>query len=100
MRCWVTAARAHGILGGPRGRQFELVAGDVVVPSAGTGDCNAGSDPDLLVVGAYPNAMRWDIRRGDPAERDPVQGRTDCWSRCGGGWPEGRLGPGWTGAAS
>jgi uncharacterized protein YjlB len=25
-----------------------------------------------LVVGAYPNGMRWDLRRGDPAERDQV----------------------------
>jgi uncharacterized protein YjlB len=39
---------------------------------AGTGHCNAGSSADLLVVGAYPNGMRWDLRRGDPAERDEV----------------------------
>lgn len=68
----IAAARANVILGGPHGRRFELVAGDVLVLPAGTGHCNAGSDPDLLVVGAYPNAMRWDIRRGDPDERDEV----------------------------
>jgi len=39
---------------------------------AGTGHCNAGSSVDLTVVGAYPNAMRWDLRRGDPAEREEV----------------------------
>jgi len=37
---------------------------------AGTGHCNAGSEPGLLVVGAYPDGMRWDLRRGDPAEHD------------------------------
>lgn len=60
------------ILGGPQGRRFTLTEGDVVVLPAGTGHCNAGSSPNLLVVGAYPNGMRWDLRRGDPAERDEV----------------------------
>lgn len=93
---------ANVILGGPQGRRFELLAGDVVALPAGTGHRNAGSDADLLVVGAYPNGMRWDIRRGDPGEReqvlaniarvplpdqDPVQGESgplvELWSRTG-----------------
>jgi uncharacterized protein YjlB len=36
------------------------------------GHCNAGSSADLVVVGAYPNGMRWDLRRGDPTEHDEV----------------------------
>jgi uncharacterized protein YjlB len=60
-------------LGGPSAsRQFEIRTGDVLVLPAGTGHCNAGSSADLLVVGAYPDAMSWDLRRGDPAEHDEV----------------------------
>jgi uncharacterized protein YjlB len=46
--------------------------GDVLVLPAGTGHCNAGSTDDLLVIGAYPDGMSWDLRRGDPAEHDEV----------------------------
>lgn len=67
----IATGGATVILGGPHGRRFELLAGDVVVLPAGTGHCNAGSDAGLLVVGAYPNGS-WDIRRGDPDERDEV----------------------------
>jgi uncharacterized protein YjlB len=94
----VVAGSAAVVLGGPHGSRFDLVGGDVVVLPAGTGHCNAGSSGDLLVVGAYPNGMSWDLRRGDPGEHgeaianiaavplpteDPVHGPggplTDLW---------------------
>jgi uncharacterized protein YjlB len=67
----IVAGSASVVLGGPSvGRRFDVAAGDVLVLPAGTGHCNAGSSADLLVIGAYPDGMRWDIRRGDPAEHD------------------------------
>lgn len=68
----IASGTANVVLGGPQGSRLELTAGDVVVLPAGTGHRNAGSQPGLVVVGAYPNGMRWDLRRGDPAEHDEV----------------------------
>ena len=51
---------------------LELEAGDMVVLPAGVGHCNEGASGDLLVVGAYPGGAAWDLRRGEPAERDEV----------------------------
>ncbi len=68
----IAAGEAQVMLGGPQGRRFRLRRGDVVVLPAGTGHCNLGSSADLLVVGAYPNGMKWDLRRGDPVEHDEV----------------------------
>ncbi len=68
----IVAGSAAVVPGGPSGRRFELRQGDVLVLPAGTGHCSAGSSPDLLVVGAYPDGMRWDLRRGTPEEHDEV----------------------------
>lgn len=69
----IVAGRASVTLGGPRGDTLEVRSGDVLVLPAGTGHCNEGSSGDLLVVGAYPDGMSWDLRRGDPAEYREVQ---------------------------
>ena len=74
----IVAGQAAVVLGGPHGRRFEVGPGDVLVLPAGTGHCNAGSSGDLLVIGAYPDGMEWDIRRGDPAEHDEVVANIDA----------------------
>ena len=56
-------------LGGPRGRVFELSAGDVVVIPAGVSHKNVGSSSDLLVVGAYPKGTSPDMCYGKEGER-------------------------------
>jgi uncharacterized protein YjlB len=68
----VVGGSATVVLGGGRGRRFDVGPGDVLVLPAGTGHCRARSSDDLLVVGAYPDGMPWDLRRGDPAEHDEV----------------------------
>ena len=90
----IVAGTARVMLGGPGGQQFEVGVGDVLVLPAGTGHCNQGASGDLLVVGAYPDGMAWDIRRGDPSEHDEVLDNIRAVPLPGDdpvGGPEGRL---------
>jgi uncharacterized protein YjlB len=68
----IVAGRASVALGGPHGETIAVERGDVLVLPAGTGHCNQGASDDLLVVGAYPEGMEWDLRRGEPDELDQV----------------------------
>jgi uncharacterized protein YjlB len=68
----VASGTAWVRFGGENGASLALAAGDVVLIPAGVGHKNEGSSPDFLVVGAYPEGRDWDVRRGDPAEREEV----------------------------
>ena len=69
----IAAGEVRVALGGPpsgnpaNSRELTLRPGDVVALPAGTGHCNLGSSPDLLVVGAYPAGEHWDICRSAPS---------------------------------
>jgi uncharacterized protein YjlB len=68
----IAGGDARVMLGGPSGETLEVRRGDVLVLPAGTGHRNVGSTTDLVVIGAYPDGMSWDLRRGDPAEHEEV----------------------------
>ena len=56
-------------LGGERGKNVEVHAGDVIVIPAGVAHQNIGASADFGVVGAYPGGREWDLLRGLPGER-------------------------------
>ena len=65
----VARGRAKVRFGGDNGREFDIVAGDVVILPAGTGHQRLSQSPDLLVIGAYPPSGKYNLCRGSKAER-------------------------------
>jgi uncharacterized protein YjlB len=65
----IYAGSATLLLGGAKGRQLEVQAGDILVIPAGVGHKNLKSSSDFAVVGAYPDGMDYDVLRGKPDER-------------------------------
>jgi len=64
----IARGRARVMFGGAQGREIDLAQGDVVVLPAGTGHQGIWVSPDLLVIGAYPPAGRYDLCRGSKVE--------------------------------
>lgn len=66
----IARGRARVRFGGNKGKIFELHAGDVVILPAGTGHQCLSASKDLLVIGAYPPAGKYDECTGLPQERE------------------------------
>jgi uncharacterized protein YjlB len=66
----IARGRGRVRLGGDKGEEIDIEAGDVLVLPAGTGHHNLMSSEDFLVVGAYPPAGEYDECRGSKAEHD------------------------------
>jgi uncharacterized protein YjlB len=96
----IARGEARVRFGGDNGKVFELRTGDVVILPAGTGHQCLSASKDLLVIGAYPPAAKYDECTRLPQERqralqsipkvplpakDPVYGANgpllDAWTR-------------------
>ena len=66
----IARGRAKVRFGGDAGQDFDIKQGDVVVLPAGTGHQCLWASPDLMVIGAYPRAGRYDPCRDIKADHD------------------------------
>jgi uncharacterized protein YjlB len=65
----IARGRATVRFGGEKGREIEIVAGDIVILPAGTGHQCLTQSPNLVVIGAYPPSGKYDLCRGSKADR-------------------------------
>jgi uncharacterized protein YjlB len=69
----LAAGAATVQFGGPHGPVLPLRAGDCAVIPAGVGHCRRDAEAGLLVVGAYPGGMRFDLCRGEAGDAARVR---------------------------
>jgi uncharacterized protein YjlB len=68
----VLAGACQVQIGGPNGRVYSIVAGDVVILPAGVAHKNVGSSVDFKCLGSYPNYDDYDMNYGKVEEHPQV----------------------------
>lgn len=64
----IARGQASVRFGGEKGREIEIMPGDVVILPAGTGHQCLRQTPTLVVIGAYPPSGKYNLCRASKAE--------------------------------
>ncbi|AMA51914.1 cupin domain-containing protein [Bacillus inaquosorum] len=66
------AVRGEAVIqfGGEKGAAIPFKSGDAVVIPAGVGHKKLSASSDFTVIGAYPGGVQYDLKTGEPNERE------------------------------
>ncbi|MGM0948902.1 MAG: cupin domain-containing protein [Bacillota bacterium] len=66
------AVRGEAVIqfGGEKGAAIPIKSGDAVVIPAGVGHKKRSASSDFTVIGAYPGGVQYDMKTGEPSERE------------------------------
>ncbi len=65
----ISSGSINVLLGGPGGKEYNLSTGDVIIIPAGVAHKCISSSNDFECVGAYPNGISYDLKKGEKDER-------------------------------